>query len=64
MRFQVFSFASKKLQGFSSDRKKLISLLSVPFDLQNLFLSFLKFCFLAKIFGEAFNNVPEINLIW
>ena len=26
MRFQVFSFASKKVQGFSSDRKMLMSL--------------------------------------
>ena len=35
-RFQVFSFASKKVQGFSSDRKILMSLLSVLFHLQNL----------------------------
>ena len=35
MRFQVFSFASKKVQGFSSDRKILKSLLSVLFHLQN-----------------------------
>ena len=36
MRFQVFSFASKKVQGFCRDRKMLMSLLSVPFHLQNL----------------------------
>ena len=35
MRFQVFSFASKKVQGFSSDRKILVSLLSVLFHLRN-----------------------------
>ena len=31
MRFQVFSFVSKKLQSFSSDNKLLILLLSVLF---------------------------------
>ena len=35
MRFQVFSFASKKVQGFSSDKKILMSLLSLLFHLQN-----------------------------
>ena len=35
MRFQVFSLASKKVQRFSSDRKILMSLLSVLFHLQN-----------------------------
>ena len=35
MRFQVNFFASKNVQGFSSDRKVLISLLSVLFHLQN-----------------------------
>ena len=35
MRFQVFSFASKKVQGFYSDRKILMLLLSVLFYLQN-----------------------------
>ena len=53
MRFQVFSFATKKVQVVSSDRKILKSLLSVLFHLQNC-LTFLKFEFLAKIFGEAF----------
>ena len=42
MRFQVFSLASKKVQGFSSDSKILVSLLSVLFHLQDC-LSFLKF---------------------
>ena len=35
MRFQVFSVASKKLQGFSSDREMLMLLLLVLFHLQN-----------------------------
>ena len=35
MRFQVFSFASKKVQCFSSEKKILMSLLSVLFHLQN-----------------------------
>ena len=35
MGFQVFSFASKKVQGFSSDSKILMSLLSVLFYRQN-----------------------------
>ena len=33
MRFQVVSFASKKIQRFSSDRRMLMSLLSVLFHL-------------------------------
>ena len=40
MRFHVFTFASKKVQGFSSDRKILMSLLSVLFPLQNSILVF------------------------
>ena len=36
MHFQVFTFASKMVQGFSSDRKILMSLLPVLFHLQNL----------------------------
>ena len=35
MRFQVFSFASKKLQGFSTDRKILTFLKPLLFQLQN-----------------------------
>ena len=33
--FHVFYFATKKLKGFSSDRKIVMSLLLVPFHLQN-----------------------------
>ena len=35
MLFQVFSFASKRVQGFSSDEKIVVSLLSVIVHLQN-----------------------------
>ena len=35
LRFQVFSLASKKVQRSSSDRKILMSLLSMLFHLQN-----------------------------
>ena len=35
MYFQVFSFASKKVQRFSSDRKILMSFLSVLFHREN-----------------------------
>ena len=35
MRFQVFCFSSKKVQGVSSDRKIIMSLLSVHFHQQN-----------------------------
>ena len=35
MRFQVFSFASKKTQRFSSDKKILMLLLSVFFHLKS-----------------------------
>ena len=36
LRFQFFSFASKKVQGSSSDRKILMLLLAVLFHLQNV----------------------------
>ena len=36
LRFQVFSFASKKVKGSSSDRKILMLLLAVLFHLQNV----------------------------
>ena len=35
MRYQVLSFASEKVQGFPSDSKILMLLLSVLFHLQN-----------------------------
>ena len=67
MRFQAFSFASKKVQEFSSDRKILMSLLLVFFNhLQNRVSVFWNLIliltyFSAKIFGETF-IVPEIKL--
>ena len=45
MRFQVFSFARKKVQGFSSDTKILMSLLLVLFHLQNCVSVFRNFNF-------------------
>ena len=40
MRFQVFAFTSKKVQGFPKDMRILMSLLSVLFHLQNRFSVF------------------------
>ena len=61
MRFQVFSFASKKVKGFSSDMKILISLLSVLFHLQNRFF---KISFFSQDIWGNVHYVPEINLIF
>ena len=60
MRFLVFSFASKNVQGFSSDRNILMSLFSVLFHLQNQFFEILIFS--QDIWGNV-HCVPEINLI-
>ena len=68
MRFQVFPFASKKVQGFSSDKK--MSLLSVLFHLQNQFFEILILMsqffeiliFSQDIWGNV-QYVPQINLI-
>ena len=54
IRFQVFSFSSKKALGFSSDRKILMSLLSVLFHIQNRVSVF---WLLAKIFGETLSKM-------
>ena len=62
MRFQVFSFASKKVQGFSSDRKILMLLLSVLFHLQTVSQLFEILIFSQDIWGNI-HYVPEINLI-
>ena len=53
MPFQAFSFASKKVQGFFSDRKILMSPLSAPFQQQNNVSVFWNLI-LAKIYGETF----------
>ena len=53
MRFQVFSFVSKKVQGFSSDRKILMSLLSLLFIYKTV-SQFSEVLILAKIFRETF----------
>ena len=60
MRFLVFSFAGKNVQGFSSDRNILMSLFSVLFHLQNQFFEILIFS--QDIWGNV-HCVPEINLI-
>ena len=62
MRFQVFSFASKKVEGFSSDRKVLMSLLSALFHLQNRVSIFEILIFSQDIWGNV-HYVPEINRI-
>ena len=54
MCFQVFSFASKKVQGFSSDdRKILMSLFSVLFHLQNCVSVFEILIFSEVIWGNV-----------
>ena len=58
--FQIFSFASKKVKGFSSNRK-FISCLSVLFHLQNHVSVFWNFNFSQDIWGNVY--FPEINLI-
>ena len=52
MRFQVFSFANKKVQGFFSDRKILMSLLSVLFHLENCVSVFWNFNFWPRYLGK------------
>ena len=56
--FRVFYFENKKLQGFSSGRKILVSLLSLLFHLQNRVSVFWNF----NIWGIV-HYVPEINFI-
>ena len=52
MPVQVFTFASKNVQGFSSDRKRLMSLLSVLFHPQNRVSVFLNFKFWPGYMGK------------
>ena len=54
VRFQVFSFASKKVQGFSSDMKTLMSLSSLLLQLQNHVSVFWNFNFGQYICRETF----------
>ena len=60
VRFQVFSFASKNLQGFSSDRKTLMLFYLLLFHLQNHVSEIL--IFRRGIQGNV-HYVPEMNLI-
>ena len=62
MGFVVCSFTSKKVQGFSSDRKILKLLLTVLFHLQNCVSVFEILVFNKDIWGNV-DYVPEINLI-
>ena len=52
MRFQVFSFASKNVQAFSSDRKILMPLLSVLYHLQKHVSVFGNFNFQLRYLGH------------
>ena len=52
MRFQVFSLASKKVEGFPSDRKILMSLLFVLFHLQKRVSVFWNFNFWSGYLGK------------
>ena len=61
MRFLVFSFASKKVEGLSSDKKMLMSLLLVLFYLLNHVSVFLILS--QDIWGKV-HYVPKINLIF
>ena len=62
MRFQVFHFASKNVQWVSSDRKILMSLLSVLFYLQNV-SQFFEILIFSWDIWENVHYVPEINVI-
>ena len=62
MHFQFFFFTSKKVLGFSSDRKILMSLLSVLFQLQNC-VSFSEILIFSKDIWGNVHYVPGINLI-
>ena len=54
MHFEVFSLASKKVQGFSSDRKILMPLLPVLSHLQIRVSVFLNFNFKPILIGKTF----------
>ena len=60
MRFQVFSFASKKEQGFSSDRKILMSLCVLSSTKLSQFFEILSFS--QDIYGNI-HYVHEIILL-
>ena len=61
MRFQVYSFASKKLQGFSSDRDIIVVFISA-LSSTKLSQFFEIWIFYLDIWGNV-HYVPEINLI-
>ena len=61
MRFQVFSFASKKVQGFSSDRK-ILSAYQCSFIYKTVSQFFENLIFSQDIWGNV-HYVPKITLI-
>ena len=63
MRFQVFSFASKKIQDFSSDRKMLMLFCQCSFVYETVSQFFEILIFSQDILGNV-HYVPEINLIF
>ena len=63
MRFQVFSFASKNVQVFSSDRRILMLLLSVLFIYKTM-SQFFEILIFSQYIWKNFHYVPEINLIF
>ena len=63
MRFPVVTFASKKVQKFSSDKKILMLLLSVLFHLQNRVSVFCHVFLNFSHEGFSLHYVPKINLI-
>ena len=62
MRFQILSFASKKVQGFSGDMKILMWFLSVLFYLQNRAQIFGILIFSQDIWRNV-HYVPEMKLL-
>ena len=62
MRFQVFSFVSKKVQGFSSDSKTLMLLLLVLFHHKTMSKFFEILISSQDIWGNV-HYVSEINTI-
>ena len=62
MCLQVFSSASKKVQGFPSDRRILMLLLSVLFHHKTM-TQFFEILFFSQNIWENVHYVPEVNLI-
>ena len=61
--FQVFSFARKKVQGFSTDRKILMFFLIIALSSTKRRLSFFLILIVNQDIQGNVHYVPEINLI-